>query len=125
MQPAFTRGFRLHHNGRTYDGAEFPSARVIVLDDPEYGLATAATSMDELLKGYHGARVEWPAEEEEARAAAPDSSRLHEGVTVHAVPLPGSHGISSCCGRPPCEFVGERLTRDPSKVTCKENHDGC
>jgi DNA-directed RNA polymerase subunit RPC12/RpoP len=39
-------------------------------------------------------------------------------VTVHAVPLPGSNGISSCCGRPPCEFVGERVTRDPEKVTC-------
>ncbi|MGW0904964.1 DUF1653 domain-containing protein [Streptomyces sp. NPDC002853] len=37
---------------------------------------------------------------------------------VHAVPLPGSNGISSCCGRPPCEFVGERVTRDPALVTC-------
>jgi hypothetical protein len=41
-----------------------------------------------------------------------------QSVTVHAIPLPGSNGISSCCGRPPCEFVGERLTRDPGKVTC-------
>ncbi|MGW9397288.1 hypothetical protein [Streptomyces sp. NPDC055642] len=39
-------------------------------------------------------------------------------VTVHAVPMPGSNGISACCGRPPCEFVGERVTRDPDKVTC-------
>lgn len=38
--------------------------------------------------------------------------------TVHAVPLPGSNGISACCGRPPCEFVGERVTRDPGAVTC-------
>ncbi|MEU9208506.1 hypothetical protein AB0D27_11265 [Streptomyces sp. NPDC048415] len=61
MQPAFTRGFRLHlSDGRYLDGAEFPSGRVYVVDDPEYGLATAATSMDYLLKGYHGARVEWP-----------------------------------------------------------------
>jgi hypothetical protein len=37
---------------------------------------------------------------------------------VHAVPLPGSNGLSSCCGRPPCEFVGERVTRDPDEVTC-------
>lgn len=59
MQPAFTRGFRLHHNRRIYDGAEFPSGRVYVIDDPEYGLATAATSMEHLLSGYHGARVEW------------------------------------------------------------------
>lgn len=39
-------------------------------------------------------------------------------VTLHAIPVPGSNGISSCCGRPPCEFVGERLTRDPALVTC-------
>jgi len=38
---------------------------------------------------------------------------------VHAVPVPGSNGISSCCGRPPCEFVGERVTRDPNAVTCQ------
>ncbi|MFF9097601.1 hypothetical protein ACF1AX_31325 [Streptomyces sp. NPDC014802] len=59
-QSAFTRGFRLHHNGRVLDGAEFPSGRVLVVDDPEYGLASAAVSLEELLKGYHGARVEWP-----------------------------------------------------------------
>ena len=63
MQPAFTRGFRLHHNGQILDGAEFPSGRVFVIDDPEYGLASAATSMDDLLRGYHGARVEWPGDQ--------------------------------------------------------------
>ncbi|MET9081415.1 hypothetical protein ABZX77_05840 [Streptomyces sp. NPDC004237] len=59
MKPSFTRGFRLHHNGGYLDGAEFPSGRVYVLDDPEVGLATAATSLERLLAGYHGARVEW------------------------------------------------------------------
>jgi hypothetical protein len=63
MQPAFTRGFRLHHNGQILDGAEFPSARTIVIDDSEYGFATVASSMEELLKGYHGARVEWPGDQ--------------------------------------------------------------
>ncbi len=60
MQPVFTRGFRLHHNGQVLDGAEFPSGRTFVIDDPEFGLATVATSLEELLKGYHGARVERP-----------------------------------------------------------------
>ncbi|MET7776283.1 hypothetical protein ABZU94_10605 [Streptomyces mirabilis] len=61
MKPAFTRGFRLHlPAGQHLDGAEFPSGRVYVVDDPEYGLATAATSMDHLVEGYHGARIEWP-----------------------------------------------------------------
>lgn len=58
--PEFTRGFRLHHNGQILDGAQFPSGRVFVVDDPEYGLASAAMSLEELLKGYHRARVEWP-----------------------------------------------------------------
>lgn len=63
MQPPFTRGFRLHHNGQILDGAEFPSGRVVVIDDPEYGLASAAVSMNDLLLGYHGARVEWPGDQ--------------------------------------------------------------
>ncbi|MFJ6841397.1 hypothetical protein ACIQRE_01870 [Streptomyces griseoluteus] len=63
VRPAFTRGFRLQlEGGRHLDGAEFPSGRVLV-DDPEAGLATAAVSLDELLKVYPGARVEWPGDE--------------------------------------------------------------
>lgn len=64
MQPSFTRGFRLHlTDTRHLDGAEFPSGRVLVLDDPERGLASAALSLADLLKGYNGARVEWPGDE--------------------------------------------------------------
>lgn len=59
MQPTFARGFRLHHNGRIIHGAEFPDGEVIVADDPQYGLGTAALSLEDLLKSYHGARVEW------------------------------------------------------------------
>lgn len=50
--------------------------------------------------------------------AGEQQNETPEAATVHAVPLPGSNGISSCCGRPPCEFVGERVTRDLDKVTC-------
>lgn len=64
MNPAFTRGFRVHlPGGRYLDGAEFPSGRVYVLDDPEVGLATAATTLEHLLDGYHGSRVEWPGDQ--------------------------------------------------------------
>ncbi|MGW1295130.1 hypothetical protein [Streptomyces sp. NPDC002533] len=57
----FTRGFRLiQRDGHALDGAEFPSGRCVVLDDPEHGLATVAVAVDELLRGgYHGARIEW------------------------------------------------------------------
>ncbi|GHA01139.1 hypothetical protein ACFOOM_12380 [Streptomyces echinoruber] len=63
MHPTFTRGFRLHHNGRLLHGAQFPTGHVLVADDPQYGLATAAASLEDLLKGYHGARVEWPGDQ--------------------------------------------------------------
>lgn len=57
------RVFRLHHRGNVYHGAQFPSGRVILIDDQEqgFGTATAAVSVDELLRGgYHGARIDWP-----------------------------------------------------------------
>jgi hypothetical protein len=52
-----------------------------------------------------------------ARPGQPETEP--EAVVVHARPEPGDNGISRCCGRPPHEFVGERLTRDPDKVTCR------
>lgn len=57
----FTRGFRLHlPDGRTLDGAQFPSGRC-VLDDPGLGLIKAAVSVEALLEGeLSDARVEWP-----------------------------------------------------------------
>lgn len=59
----FTRGFRLHAaNGDTYDGAEFPSGRVVI-DHADYGLMDVATSLDALLEVFPGARVERPEDE--------------------------------------------------------------
>ena len=55
----FARGFRLTlPDGTQYDGAQFPNGFVVTCNR-EQGLATAATSMDELLGGTEGARVEW------------------------------------------------------------------
>lgn len=90
MKPTFTRGFRLHHNGRVIHGAEFPDGEVIVADDPQCGLGTAALSLAELLKSYHGARVEWPGDQLVPTAllldlvSAVGSVRLSEGATVRA-----------------------------------------
>ncbi|MFJ8842971.1 hypothetical protein ACIRFF_08715 [Streptomyces cyaneofuscatus] len=80
MTAAFTRGFRLVQRGRHLDGAEFPSGRAVVLDDPEYGLATVATSVDELLRGgYHGARIERPDEQLHTRLTELHASWLKAG----------------------------------------------
>lgn len=74
--PPFPRVFRLHLNDSTaLDGADFPSAGVVVIDDPEFGLITSAGSVEELLAGgYHGARVEW------ADSGTCDAS--HAGLSV-------------------------------------------
>jgi hypothetical protein len=57
----FTRGFRLHlRGGQVLDGAAFPSGRCLVIDDPQFGLASVAASEEELLRGYPDARIEWP-----------------------------------------------------------------
>jgi len=61
---ALARGFRVHlRHGQVYDAAEFPSGLVTVVEDPEYGLVIVASSVDALLRGYGGARVEWADDE--------------------------------------------------------------
>ncbi|MCI3246355.1 hypothetical protein MQN93_42355, partial [Streptomyces sp. 7R016] len=77
----------------------------------DVGAATVRTVLVEILAGMQptaGRAADTEAQQPETEAPSP----------VHAVPLPGSNGISSCCGRPPCEFVGERVTRNPDEVTC-------
>lgn len=64
MKPTFTQGFRLHTaDGRILDGGMLPSGESFVIDDYEFLIASSADSIDELLKGYHGARVEWPGDQ--------------------------------------------------------------
>ncbi|REE62155.1 hypothetical protein BX257_4768 [Streptomyces sp. 3212.3] len=63
--PEFARGFLLHlAHGQVLEGAQFPGGRVVVIDDPQWGLSTMAGSVGELLAGYGGGRVEWPDESE-------------------------------------------------------------
>ena len=57
---AFARGFRVHlGHGQVFDGAEFPSGLVAVIEDPEYGLMVTAPSVDDLVRGYGDGRIEW------------------------------------------------------------------
>lgn len=59
----FTRGFRLHlPDGRTLDGAEFPSGRCVV-ENLEHDIWLAALSVDVLTEeSFPGARIEWAAD---------------------------------------------------------------
>ncbi|WP_433406927.1 hypothetical protein [Streptomyces sp. CA-146814] len=67
----FARGFRLvQRNGVTLDAAQFPTGRIVVMDDPHWGLCSGARSLELLLRsGYDGARVEWADEQLPARTA--------------------------------------------------------
>lgn len=60
----------------------------------------------------------------ERDAARAEVERLKErcakddaGVTIHACPPPGE-GMMPCCGRPPFEVMGDRMTRNPEHVNC-------
>ncbi|MFI7239322.1 hypothetical protein [Streptomyces cyaneofuscatus] len=61
----FVRGFRLiQRNGDALDCAQFPNGRVVVMDDPDWGLCSGARSLELLLRsGYHGARAEFADEQ--------------------------------------------------------------
>lgn len=60
----YSRGFRLHlRDGRALDGAEFPNGRVIVMDDPDWGLCSGARTADLLTVCYPDSRIEWPADQ--------------------------------------------------------------
>ncbi|MFE6853454.1 hypothetical protein ACFVDH_22020 [Streptomyces sp. NPDC057674] len=57
----FARGFRLRlRHGQALHGALLPSGRCLVVEDDADGLITAAPSLDDLVRGYPDARVEWP-----------------------------------------------------------------
>ncbi|WP_405549733.1 hypothetical protein [Streptomyces microflavus] len=80
---AFARAFRLiQRDGTALDAVEFTNGRVIVMDDPVWGLCSGARSLDLLLaSGYHGARIERPDEQLPARVA------LLEQLLAEAVDL--------------------------------------
>jgi hypothetical protein len=77
-----------------------------------------AEQIRQLEKKLDEVRMQLGAEILRAGEAEAGLRRVADETPVHAVPVPGSNGISACCGRPPCEFVGERVTRDPAAVTC-------
>ena len=56
----FPQGFRLHPgHGAPLDGVLFPGGRCLVVDSAEDGLISAALSLDDLVRGYPGAHIEW------------------------------------------------------------------
>ncbi|MFE3378368.1 hypothetical protein [Streptomyces anulatus] len=75
----FARPFRLiQRHGPALDGAEFPNGRVVLMDDPDWGLCSGARSLDLLLRhGYPDARIEWA--EPPAADARPDADNVPAG----------------------------------------------
>ena len=55
------RPFRLHlPHGQVLDGFETADGWAVAIDDPEYGLTSAAPTPDDLIRGYGGGHIEWP-----------------------------------------------------------------
>ncbi|WP_329356944.1 hypothetical protein [Streptomyces anulatus] len=75
----FARPFRLvQRHGPALDGAEFPNGRVVLMDDPDWGLCSGARSLDLLLRhGYPDARIEWA--DQPAADAQPDADNVPAG----------------------------------------------
>ncbi|MEV4863243.1 hypothetical protein [Streptomyces ossamyceticus] len=55
------RPFRLHLPHQVLDGWEEPDGLAVAVDDPEYGLTSAAPTLADLSRGYGGGHIEWPA----------------------------------------------------------------
>lgn len=55
------RPIRLHLPHQVLDGWELADGQALVVDDPEYGLASTALSVADLLRGYGHGHIEWPA----------------------------------------------------------------
>lgn len=53
------RPFRLHLTHRVFDGWELADGRAVALEDPDLGITASAASVDDLLRGYGGGRIEW------------------------------------------------------------------
>lgn len=53
------RPFRLHLAHRVFDGWELADGQALALEDPDLGLTAGAASVDDLLRGYGGGRIEW------------------------------------------------------------------
>ena len=54
------RPFRLHLPHQVLDGFVLADGQAVAVDDPEYGLTSAAPTLADLLRGYGGGRIEWP-----------------------------------------------------------------
>lgn len=56
----FAHGFRIHLRHQVLNGVLLPSGRCLVVEDAPAGLITAAPSVEDLVRGYPDARIEWP-----------------------------------------------------------------
>lgn len=58
------RPFRLHLTDQlVLDGWVEPDGQAVTVDDPEYGLTTAAPTVEDLVRGYGRGHITWPDEQ--------------------------------------------------------------
>jgi hypothetical protein len=59
MTDAPGRTFRLHLAHLVLDGWVTAEGQAVAIEDPSVGLTASAPTLDELVRGYGGARIEW------------------------------------------------------------------
>lgn len=65
------RPFRLRLPHQVLDGWELSGGQAVAVDDPEYGLTTAAPTLVDLIRGYGGGHITWPDEHDPATKGTP------------------------------------------------------
>lgn len=53
------RPFRLHLRHRVFDGWVTAGGEAVAIEDQELGLTATAATLDDLIRGYGGGRIEW------------------------------------------------------------------
>jgi len=53
------RQFRLHLPHHVLDGWVEPDGQAVAIEDEEFGLTASAPSLEDLVRGYGGGRIQW------------------------------------------------------------------
>ncbi|WP_228916830.1 hypothetical protein [Streptomyces sp. DH20] len=53
------RRFRLHLTHHVFDGWVEPDGQAVAIEDAEHGLTASAPTLEDLVRGYGGGRIEW------------------------------------------------------------------
>ncbi|MBK3572624.1 hypothetical protein JHN63_02050 [Streptomyces sp. MBT65] len=59
VRPPAGQPFRLHLRHRMFNGWVTADGEAVAIEDQELGLTAASATLDDLIRGYGGGRIEW------------------------------------------------------------------